>query len=463
MADVIKVDILVPNRAPLAGEELRDFLAAEEAMRLREKARQEEMAMLREVELAKGRLRLNEKEETAAGGGSTKSSALKRTGSGGGSAGTSSNKSNDARTSRPKKKSRFDANLFLKYSKPCHMMFEVREEAVGIGQPDSIAKYGIGESIGQAGEVLEDDYGISVKPERFVDIYPSNYAGGGSGRMGDTGGRGLGFGFGADGRPLLSSTGGIPGTTRGDGQGGDGIGADMMIDEEDEEEALEAADLSEGNGIIRGRNNRPPIKVSTLPRPFEVLAEVTFIPLEGRVDAKNARKSVQALQPRQVVILGGGKPIDIVEDESENDILWTKNHRRSEILGEAGLLAEAVRSLALGLGRGSILAPTDGQTVELSVGHAAYSVRLVDTPYLTREEEQEGGDLPSFEPYEAKVGECTVSLLDCVATGKIVKSDGSIVLAHRSSSDKRKRHRNVMISNGDVLLTDLRIKVIAKA
>ena len=34
MADVIEVDILVPNRASLAGEELRDFLAAEEAMLL---------------------------------------------------------------------------------------------------------------------------------------------------------------------------------------------------------------------------------------------------------------------------------------------------------------------------------------------------------------------------------------------------------------------------------------------
>ena len=43
-----------------------------------------------------------------------------------------------------------------------------REEAVGIGQPDSVAKYGIGESVGRAGDVVEDDYGISVKAERSV-------------------------------------------------------------------------------------------------------------------------------------------------------------------------------------------------------------------------------------------------------------------------------------------------------
>ena len=89
------------------------------------------------------------------------------------------------------------------------MTFEVREEAVGIGQPDSIAKYGIGESIGRAGEVLEDDYGIAVKAESFVDIVPgvdsSKYAGG-SGRIGDEALR-RGLGFGSDGRPVLASNG----------------------------------------------------------------------------------------------------------------------------------------------------------------------------------------------------------------------------------------------------------------
>lgn len=91
------------------------------------------------------------------------------------------------------------------------MTFEVREEAVGIGQPDSIAKYGIGESVGQGGDIVEDDYGISVKPEIFVDIVsgvdPSKFTSGkGPGRIGDdTLKRGLGFG--SDGRPLLDSGG----------------------------------------------------------------------------------------------------------------------------------------------------------------------------------------------------------------------------------------------------------------
>lgn len=87
--------------------------------------------------------------------------------------------------------------------------FEVREEAVGIGQVDSVAKYGIGESIGQTGDVLEDDYGISVRPESFVDIVtgvdPSKYSSG-SGRVGDDVLK-RGLGFGADGRPLLASSG----------------------------------------------------------------------------------------------------------------------------------------------------------------------------------------------------------------------------------------------------------------
>lgn len=217
--------------------------------------------------------------------------------------------------------------------------------------------------------------------------------------------------------------------------------------------ALEAADLSEGNGIIRGRNNRPPAKVSIEPRRLEVLAEIAFIPLEGRVDARAARQSVRALQPRQVVILGGGNP---VVKGNRNDA--------DTIEGEASLLADAVRSLALG-DRGSIFVPADKKTIELSVGHAAYSVRLIDTPYMRREEremmEAEGLEIPSVEPHEAKVGECTVSLMDCIATGQIVAADGSIVLAPRRFPESNQQSA-VMLSDGDVLLTDLRSEVIAQ-
>ena len=97
------------------------------------------------------------------------------------------------------------------------MTFEVREEAVGIGQPDSIAKYGIGESIGQAGDVIEDEYGIAVKPESFIDIVTgvdsSKYSSGGANGPGNKSGRigddvlKRGLGFGSDGRPLLASSG----------------------------------------------------------------------------------------------------------------------------------------------------------------------------------------------------------------------------------------------------------------
>jgi hypothetical protein len=99
--------------------------------------------------------------------------------------------------------------------------FEVREEAVGIGQPDSVAKGGVGESVGRSGEVLEDDYGIAVLPERFIDIVtgvdPSKFAGG-TGRIGEEVLR-RGLGFGANGRPLVSKGGpntkpeGQPGAT----------------------------------------------------------------------------------------------------------------------------------------------------------------------------------------------------------------------------------------------------------
>ena len=87
------------------------------------------------------------------------------------------------------------ASFFLSKSP---VTFEVREEAVGVGQEDSTAKYGIGESVGRSGEVLEDDYGIAVIPEKFTDIVsgvdPSKFSGG-SGRIGeDVAKRGFGGG-----------------------------------------------------------------------------------------------------------------------------------------------------------------------------------------------------------------------------------------------------------------------------
>ncbi len=314
------------------------------------------------------------------------------------------------------------------------MTFEVREEAVGIGQPDSIAKYGIGESIGRAGEVLEDDYGIAVEAERFVDIVsgvdPNKFAKGG--RLGDEVRR-RGLGFGSDGSQGLHAAGGA-------GQDVDGTGGDGVIDSLDLELALEAEDLSEGNGIIRGRSNRPPIKVSTEPRRLEVLAEIAYVPVEARVDTKAARNMIRSLQPRQVVVLGSGKPAGVEGDQTNPVNILTY------VMG----------------GRESTFAPTDGETAELSVGHAAYAVRLIDTPYMTREEKSkklaEGEETANVEPHEAKVGGCTVSLLDCIATGQKVAADGSLVLAPRGQSQN---HRpNVMLSHGDVLLPKLREKII---
>ena len=99
MDDVVDVDVPVPHRAPLAGAELKTFMAQEEAARLAKKDAEEKQAMLREVELAKGQLRLGEEEEK--------------------------NKPKMAvptrfPASRPKKKSRFDSSLFIKFSKPLH-------------------------------------------------------------------------------------------------------------------------------------------------------------------------------------------------------------------------------------------------------------------------------------------------------------------------------------------------------
>jgi hypothetical protein len=312
--------------------------------------------------------------------------------------------------------------------------FDVREEAVGLGQPDAVAKYGIGESIGRQGDVVEDDYGISVKAESFVDIVtgvdPSKFTGG-TGRIGEEVTR-RGLGFGVDGKPVVSS-----------GGGGD---ADNVLNDADDdavnEKMLEVADLSSGKGIIRGRNGRQSIKVSVIPRRLEVLAEIVYVPFEGRVDARAARQQVRALQPRHLVIIGGSKS-------------------NSLLLGDA--LRSSGPSFASG-DNNAVHIPTDGETIQLTVGHAAYPVRLLDTPYLTQSEkkdmEDEEKEIEPVEPFEAKIGECTVSLVDFVATGKKWAVDGSLVLAPRPQQSSLKQP-SLMLSAREVLLTDLRSEVIA--
>lgn len=439
-------------------------------------------------------------------------------------------------TNPPKKKSKshqlFNSNLFLKFSKPLHLLYDVQEHAVGIGQADSIPKYGVGESIGwNNGEITEDDYGIAVRPERFHDIVtgldPSRYVnssaaanqglghGGTGGKIGDDVLR-RGLGFGSDGRPVLGGSGGttaVPGRKRGATNYSDGNDLNLVENEDDEEDeqAIEALDLSDGKGILRGRNGRPHIKVSTVPRRLEILAEIGYVPLEGRVNARAARQSARRLQPRQVVILGGGPPPTLLEEDGKranakksfvSNQPSSKNNSDSlastAIAGEVRLLADAVREKTIGgeVGAGvsygahkqntagSVFTPADEETVELRVGHAAYSARLIDTPYVSRADREAGkkavaaisDDATStlqsnYDLIEVKVGKYTVSQIDCIATGKRLAIDGSVVLAprarlvndHGDSKLLKQHHRlnTLMLSDKDVLLTDLRSDLIA--
>jgi len=424
MEDSVSVDVLVQRRTPLAGQELKVFMEREEIARLAKRRLEEQQAMLREVELAKGRLRLGDEQQSQRHTGQRLDHAGREDGG-------------IERSNRPKKRSRFDSSLFFKFSKPLHLTFEVRENAVGVGQTDSTAKFGIGETVGNS-EVVEDDYGIAVIPDMFVDIVtgvdPSKFAGS-SGRIGEEVIR-RGFGFGTvdtGGKNLAKERSSL-----------DGIDE---IDERADDRRLETADLSEGNGIIRGRNGRPPSKVVTIPRKLQVFAEIDYIPLEGRVDARAARQSVRAVQPRQIVLLGGGANLDE----------GNKNERDQQTLAEVASLVENMRSF---LQPGSkILVPSDGETINLEVGHAAFSARLIANPFVEQEETTSRDAIKHVEIHETKLGACSVSMLEHVATGQKVAVDGSIVFAPLV---KRSTTPSIYISDGEVLLTDLRAEMIAK-
>lgn len=185
-------------------------------------------------------------------------------------------------------------------------------------------------------------------------------------------------------------------------------------------------------------------------RRFQVFAEIDYIPLEGRVDSRAARQSVRALQPRQVVILGGIAPPST--DEDGTSIVEVK------CVDEVRHLGDAARSFIASTSEISM--PSDAQTVGLEVGHAAYSVRLIAKPFQTSENAGKN-DEPSepVELYEAKLGACMISMVDYVATGQKVAVDGSIVLAPRSTPSAKP---SIYVSDGEVLLTDLRAELIAQ-
>jgi hypothetical protein len=211
------------------------------------------------------------------------------------------------------------------------------------------------------------------------------------------------------------------------------------------EKMLEVADLSTGKGIIKGRNGRPPIKVSVIPRRLEVLAEIMYMPLEGRVDARAARQSVRALQPRQLIVIGGPR---------SSSLLLSEALRTVTTLAVPFKPSNEMKAPVTHI-------PKDGETVQLTVGHASYKVRLVDTPYLSKDAmDIAEKEVKAVEPYETKIGDCTVSLVDFVATGKKWAVDGSFVLApslHQSAL----KQPSLMLSTKEVLLTDLRAEVTA--
>lgn len=107
--DSVYCDVPVRVKQTLQGAELKAFLAREEAARQVRIELAKERAILREVELAKGQLRLGEEEKSSTTSKTSSTTATPRPPT-----------ASSLATTRPRKKSRFDQSLFLKFSKPLH-------------------------------------------------------------------------------------------------------------------------------------------------------------------------------------------------------------------------------------------------------------------------------------------------------------------------------------------------------
>jgi hypothetical protein len=176
-----------------------------------------------------------------------------------------------------------------------------------------------------------------------------------------------------------------------------------------------------------------------------------------------------------MVILGGGRTTEQSNDGVGDLALNT----------EQLLLKDAVKDTTTG--RNSVFIPADAETVTLMIGSAAFNARLIDTPYLSAAAKKEfelaksealaSGQREPPAPKAAEVVECEmggylVSVVDCIATGQKVKDGGALVFAPRpmiaekldtaaSSSSSILNKKTLLISVGDVLLTDLRSQFVA--
>ena len=118
MDDCITVDVNVPVRAPLQGLELQQFGAREEAQRRVRLEEAQKRALLEEVEFARGQLKLGDggaEDGITTTSTNTSTSAMTTK-----SISAGSTTAQSRTVARPRKKSRFDSALFIKFSKPLH-------------------------------------------------------------------------------------------------------------------------------------------------------------------------------------------------------------------------------------------------------------------------------------------------------------------------------------------------------
>ena len=423
MEDIVKVTISVPTKSQLAGKDLEAFLQREEGKKQLELRKIAEKKVLAEMQSAREMYGLasadddNEEKKSAGGGG---------VGGAGGGAGGGTATTAAAAATKTTKSTRFDKDLFIKFSKPNHMTFTIVD----------LPPLGLDTGRSQA----YDDYGSSVSHENFYDLT------GGLEKPGAT-------------RKAENVNAGKIGyrgeTGDGEGEGKKSRVADTL-NEADAERINEEESLWEGTGVIRGFKGKPPQKVQPEIQPLDVLAEVHYVPFEGAAEEVTSRQTVGLLQPRSAIILGAGKPPSV---KSNKNKIASSSSSSSEVNGEQNeIFQEECTKLvsSLRVDSQSVFVLNDGEKANVNIGASAFAARLLSNPLelegdenkmddeVEVEEELDENGLGesleiksmkrALENVEAEVGGYSVSFLNFVATGK--KVDNALVLEVRVCEER---------------------------
>ncbi|CAM9267000.1 unnamed protein product, partial [Scytosiphon promiscuus] len=260
------VEVKVPVRVPLAGEELKAF---------------------RDEENRKRRLELEEEEQRRHAAAMEKEQLIADSDEG-------SDKEDGDADHAPKRRRAIVASLFSKYSKPQHLMFGYYDPQIPTDE------YGVKETepIGWLAAAMQQQNSEMPAAIQEAGAALQEARGGKKGQLHDGHKKSKGDGAGS----------GDEEAGDGDGDGADGESSPPQEGQPEEEQEVDALRASAGEGkesAFFQDSGAVPTKLEQELQELEVFCRVVYVDSEGLSDGRSIKNTVLNLAPKMLIVTGG--------------------------------------------------------------------------------------------------------------------------------------------------------------